>query len=275
MKLPILLGLWGSAFCATLSHYYKEARPHFSTVFFFKIMDNFIQERDDDLIKVHPIDPAAIPNYLLGLRDRLPASCAESMHKTPEIKLMDAGMSNNLATYPLFRPGRNVDIIVCFDSSAEIQTANWLSMTEGYTKQRGLKGWPVGIGWPRENDPHPEEELSTSQASSPDDALDKLEQAQADDPIVGKDKKRAGGLGTLTIWVGTKEEKTIDHEPPPSRAVEDEWELMRPDAGFTVAYFPLIPNNKVPGVDPETSHYLSTWNFEVCPHRTKHSFSLY
>lgn len=34
-----------------------------------------------------------------------------------------------------------------------------------------------------------------------------------------------------------------------------------------MAYLPLIAHPAVPGVDPDTSAYLSTWNFEVmCPH---------
>ena len=61
-------------------------------------------------------------------------------------------MSNNLPLYPLLRSDRNVDIIVCFDASAEIIQENWLSVAEGYARQRGVRGWPVGAGWPRVKD---------------------------------------------------------------------------------------------------------------------------
>src|SRR5262249_36299233 len=27
LRIPMLMGVWGSAFCATLAHYYKEVRP--------------------------------------------------------------------------------------------------------------------------------------------------------------------------------------------------------------------------------------------------------
>ena len=61
-------------------------------------------------------------------------------------------MSNNLPIYPLLRKDRNVDIIVCFDASADIKQENWLSVVESYAKQRGVRGWPVGAGWPRAKD---------------------------------------------------------------------------------------------------------------------------
>lgn len=185
-------------------------------------------------------------------------------------------MSNNLACYPLLRKGRNVDILIAFDSSAEIQTYNWIGNAEGYAKQKKITGWPVSIGWPRESDSHPEEQLDNAQATSAEDAKERLQQAQEADKATKaiqnmqnnmEDKKNSAGtkgLGHCTVWVGSKQEKTTEDSPPPSKAVEDEWELMRPDAGITVVYFPLIPNEKVPGVDPETSSYLSTWNFEVC-----------
>ena len=182
-------------------------------------------------------------------------------------------MSNNLACYPLLRRGRSVDILIAFDSSAEIQTCNWIGNSEGYAKQKKIIGWPVSIGWPRETDSHPEELLANAQATSVGDAKQRLEEAKESDKANKRihqihERKDSGctkGLGYCTVWVGNKQEKITDEEPPPSKAVEDEWELMKPDAGITVVYFPLIPNKKVPSVDPETSNYLSTWNFEVCP----------
>jgi len=160
------------------------------------------------------------------------------------------------------------------------------SNAEGYAKQKKITGWPVSIGWPRETDSHPEDQLHHAQATSEEDAKERLEQAQKADratkaiqDMQGKieDKKSATGpkgLGHCTVWVGTKQEKTTEDSPPPSKAVEDDWDLMRPDAGITVVYFPLIPNEKVPGVDPETSSYLSTWNFEWTPKQVDDTIAL-
>lgn len=287
LKLPLLLGIFGSAFCASLSHYYEEIRPFLVNIGWgLQTVDSLITERKESLKTVHPFDPAAIPNYVKGLGDVLPPTCPESLHEADTIQLMDAGMSNNLACYPLLRRGRDVDILIAFDSSAEIQTYNWIGNAEGYAKQKKVIGWPVQIGWPKATDSHPEEQLDNAMATSTDDAQERLESAKEADKATKdiqsmaqgmQDKKDAAGtkgLGYCTIWVGSKEQRDSDEEPPPSKAVEDEWELTKPEAGITVAYFPLIPNEKVPGVDPESSAYLSTWNFEWAPEQVEATVAL-
>ena len=94
------------------------------------------------------MDPAVIPNFALGLRDQLPAACPESIHHATHLQLMDAGMANNLPIYPLLRPGRDVDVIIAFDASADVKGDNWIKVTDGYARQRNIKGWPMGAGWP-------------------------------------------------------------------------------------------------------------------------------
>jgi phospholipase A2 len=234
-------------------------------------IDAMIAERDDDLIKVHPIDPAAIPNFAIGMEDRLPASCPESIFTSSHLQLMDAGMSNNLPIYPLLRPGRDVDILIAFDASADVKTDNWLSVADGYARQRGIKGWPIGVGWPKEDQPHEEvvAELEEAQATNEKDALQKVAHAARDDATEHTKKVQAGepgDLGYCNVWVGTTEERSSDTEPPPSKRVEDNWELMQhANAGIAVIYFPFLANPKAEGVDPMTSDFLSTWNFVYTP----------
>lgn len=149
-------------------------------------------------------------------------------------------MSNNLACYPLLRPGRNIDILIAFDSSAEIQTANWIGYAEGYAKQRKIQGWPVAIGWPNGDNKQSQQELEDAQAHSAKEAQQKLEEAQREASEVENEKplsqrkeeqKKKNALGYCTVWVGSKEERDSGDEPPPSKAVEDDWELMNPNAG--------------------------------------------
>jgi phospholipase A2 len=262
------MGIWGSAFCATLSHYYREIRPVMKGLAGFGGIDQMIAERDDDLIKVHPIDPAAIPNFALGMEDRLPASCPDSIFKSSHLQLMDAGMSNNLPIYPLLRPGRNVDILIAFDASADVKTDNWLSVADGYARQRGIKGWPIGAGWPQED--HSQEEvaaeLDEAQVTTKEEAVDKVAEAARDDAADRPKRTNHGDLGYCNVWVGTTEERSSDSEPPPSKRVEDDWELMRDsNAGIAVIYFPFLANPNVDGVDPKTSDFMSTWNFIYTP----------
>lgn len=70
-------------------------------------------------------------------------------------------------------------------------------------------------------------------------------------------------MGYCTVWVGTTQEREhTDMETAPStKAAAEDWQLMEPDAGITVVYFPFLSNPKVENVDPVTSPYMSTWNF--------------
>lgn len=91
IRVPLLMGIWGSAFCATLSHYYKEIRPIVKGLTGFGAIDNLVVEKDADLTKLHPIDPASIPNFAAGLKDMLPSTCPQSIHDSTHLQLMDAG----------------------------------------------------------------------------------------------------------------------------------------------------------------------------------------
>jgi phospholipase A2 len=299
----LLLGIWGSAFCATLSHYYKEVRPALAGMVGFGGLNELLEEKNEDLIKIHPIDPATVPNFAYGLQDKLPPTCPASVFQNNHLQLMDAGMSNNLPIYPLLRPGRDVDILVAFDASADIQKENWLSVVDGYAKQRGIKGWPVGAGWPRDSSKPREnvEILQEAQASSSQEAAMKVAEAREDDRTTATTTATAGGgvggdggggnnrgesgespttgdrpdsvstLGACNVWVGSKAERSSDEEPPPSKRLawddsdDSTFHLTDPEAGITVIYFPLLPNPAVEGVDPDKSDYMSTWNFIYTP----------
>ena len=201
---------------------------------------------------------------------------------------MDAGMSNNLPIYPLLRPGRNIDIIVAFDASADTKTDNWLSVADGYARQRGIKGWPVGVGWPRATDSSEaiRKQLDDAQVDTAADADAKLAQAQKEQaahhtnsPQPSDSESHAAhaqheqshpedpASGDGTNCVGTPEERSSE-PPPPSKALTNDtaWKLMEPHAGLAVVYLPFLANpDKVEGADPAKSDYMSTWNFVYTP----------
>jgi cytosolic phospholipase A2 len=291
IRIPLLLGIWGSAFCATLSHYYKEIKPALIGVAGFGGLDNLLAQRNEDLVKIHPIDPATIPNFVYGMEDQLPSSCPGSIFKTDHIQLMDAGMSNNLPIYPLLRPGRNVDILVAFDASADIKKENWLSVVDGYARQRGIKGWPIGAGWPKASSRPAQtaQALDEAQPTTAQEAASKVAEARESQRQTSSATSEAvtqgtptdpssPDLGYCTVWVGSTSERITSTEPPPSKRLdctnadassfpESSFHLLSsPTAGLTLIYFPLLPNeSKVPGVDPDTSEYMSTWNSIYTP----------
>lgn len=288
IRVPLLLGVFGSAFCATLKHYYHEIQPVVRSITGLSAVDEVISDKSDDLSKVHPIDPASIPNFAYQMHGKLPKTTPTRIYEDAYIQLMDAGMSNNLPIYPLLRPGRDVDILVTFDASADVKTDNWLSVADGYARQRGVKGWPVGIGWPKpeESTKNAAKELEAAQAKTTREAEKKVREAKLDQKTLqkeahekGHDSKsstdvskfgagdeQAGDLGHCTVWVGTTQERSSEPRPP-SKIVgsPDAWKLMEPDAGITVVYLPFLANEKVPDVSPGTSDFLSTWNFVYTP----------
>ncbi|KAL8682449.1 MAG: hypothetical protein Q9186_001492 [Xanthomendoza sp. 1 TL-2023] len=283
LRIPFMLGIWGSAFCATLSHYYKEIRPVVKNLVGFGGIDDLLEERNDELVKVHPIEPAAIPNCFLGLENQLPPTAPKSIFTADHLELADAGMSNNLPIYPLLRPGRDVDILIAFDASADIRDENWLSVADGYARQRGIKGWPLGAGWPKKTMPHDKTtaEIDIAEAASPQEAAGKIADARESKreasispsvkPAEHENDENATDNGDLTycnVWVGTTLERTSASEAPPSKQLNDpsqEWQLMSPNAGIAVIYFPFLSNPAVEGVDPNTSEFMSTWNFIYTP----------
>lgn len=286
IRIPLMMGIWGSAFCATLSHYYKEIKPALLGLAGFGGLDNLLAQRNDDLAKIHPIDPATIPNFVYGMEDQLPSSCPASIFKTDHFQLMDAGMSNNLPIYPLLRPGRDVDILIAFDASADIKQENWLSVVDGYARQRGISGWPIGAGWPKASTQPTEaaQTLEAAQATTAQDAATKAAEARETQRQTSNATAEAvaqssttepssSDLGYCTVWIGTKTERLTSTEPPPSKRLdprapssETSFHLMSPSAGLTLIYFPFLPNeSQVPGVDPDTSDFMSTWNFIYTP----------
>lgn len=54
LRMPILMGIFGSAFCATLSHYYREIRPLIRSLTGFGAIDGMVFGYSEDLEKVHP-----------------------------------------------------------------------------------------------------------------------------------------------------------------------------------------------------------------------------
>ncbi|KJR81803.1 phospholipase A2 [Sporothrix schenckii 1099-18] len=332
VRTPLMLGIFGSAFCATLSHYYKEIRPIVQSISGMSGLDEMIWGRNDDLSKVHPIEPATLPNPVYGMHpSQLPVTVPPGLFARKHIQLMDAGMSNNLPLYPFLRPGRGVEVVVVFDASADIRKDNWLCVADGYARRRGIKGWPVGVGWPPADDP-PEktaQQLKDAGASAEATPDDKIEQAKADQAAhqrqnetgstttTTKKDKRMGGaigkqgsreaenakaaakeLGYCTVWVGSTAEKVstaqeaaeteaaqsgdkedkkgtkqVEMAPPIDESTQ--WRLTAPDAGLTLVYLPYLANEaKVPGVDPATSDFMSTWNFVYQPEEVDKAVAL-
>ncbi|KAG2204450.1 hypothetical protein INT47_005241 [Mucor saturninus] len=242
-SLGILMGMFGSAFVASLAHFYQEIRLLLPTSAVQKA-DEMINSYQSSVSTIHPISPACFPNpfYKMATRvqtkderqDKEEILRSESLVESEQIGLMDAGMDNNIPFYPLLRKGRDVDIIISLDLSADIQETPFFDRAEGYAKRRGINGWPAGAGWPKKE---PGEEQSP------------------DEKVKSKSKY---ALNTCTVFESSSSETTPDNNDTASTKTTYP-ENTNP---ITVVYFPLIVNeNYDPEFDPQSAEFCSTWNF--------------
>lgn len=149
--------MFGSAFAASLVHFYQEIKSFLPRGSLGKI-DEAILHYEASMSSYHPISPSSFANPFykipdsFKLKDGKEVQRSKAVVDSKELYLMDAGMDNNIPFYPLLREGRNVDVILAMDLSADIQTATHFDRAESYVKRRGIEGWPVGAGWPKDHD---------------------------------------------------------------------------------------------------------------------------
>ncbi|KAG2219995.1 hypothetical protein INT45_001894 [Circinella minor] len=221
--LAIMMGVFGSAFTASLAHFYKEIRS-FMPAKALEKADEVIVQFKDTMSGYYPISPADFPNPFYRLPTRRshahdPIDEKEEevdlLVNSPNLALADAGLDNNIPFYPLLRQGRDTDVILAIDLSADIQTSTHFDRAEGYVQRRGIDGWPKGAGWPK--------------------------------------NEKETTLGTCTVFPSEAyyEERHDNHYHQDTN--------KKP---VTVIYFPLINNpNYDATFDPQTAEFCSTWNF--------------
>ncbi|KAJ1917635.1 hypothetical protein H4219_003097 [Mycoemilia scoparia] len=186
-----IMGTVGSAFCASVRSMIEEIFPSLPG-FTKNFLRDMLTKYDQDVSIMHPIPPYTIfspfyqwsqseedqearssspslKNKVLnnilgnssdnqtknksikeGSKDNdIPESTLES---DPLLSLMDAGITNNIPFAPLLREDRNVDVIICLDSSADIDDTAWFERAELWAQQHNIKRWPWGIRpWSKKN----------------------------------------------------------------------------------------------------------------------------
>lgn len=243
-SLGILMGMFGSAFVASLAHFYQEIRMLLPASAIQKA-DEMINSYQSSVSTIHPISPASFPNPFYKMdtrvqtkdetRDKEEILRSDTLVESEQIGLMDAGMDNNIPFYPLLRKGRDVDIIISLDLSADIQETPFFDRAEGYAKRRGINGWPAGAGWPKKE---------------PGETQSQNEKVQS---------KSKYALNTCTVFESSSSETTPDDQNDTASTKTTYPENTNP---ITLVYFPLIVNeNYDPEFDPQSAEFCSTWNF--------------
>ncbi|KAG8892343.1 hypothetical protein FRB99_002794, partial [Tulasnella sp. 403] len=275
ISFTILAGIYASAFCASLQHYYQEVKPLLSQLpaVVYNWITDIVNEREDSFDVMHPVplDQARgallIPNFVRGLQGHLREGSPEGVEEPATIGLMDAGAELNIPYYPLLR--RNVDCIIALDASADSQDL-WFTKAEAYAIRKGLRQWPKGAKWPKEILTHGH--VRASETSIPPTATAKL--AEAAETEVAEQAEResdrnekvlpdvtsvdTGPPPSTYVWIGSS--KTDHGTSSTPIDVFDEEALASRD-GIGIVYMPILPNDKaVPGIDP---YDISTWKFEM------------
>lgn len=279
---------FGSAFTATLAHIYQEFRSLLPASALQKA-DSIIKQYDQSVTTIHPISPASFPNPFYKISPTPPEATpanvrSESIIHSPNLCLMDAGMDNNIPFYPLLRRGRSVDVIITFDLSADIQTAPHFERAEGWAKRRGVLGWPIGAGWPKENiknateqqdggteniDMEEDKQVHGTKVVNETDELKEMKQDQKDAmaELQGKKKRAKYGLDHCTVFGSSASETTMEGKGKNEADDNSGTTVYRDDINpITVVYFPLIGNDRYdPDYDPQENDITTTWNFVYSP----------
>ncbi|BGP42682.1 hypothetical protein JCM10449v2_006694 [Rhodotorula kratochvilovae] len=142
LGIPVLSGIYASAFSASLFSYFLEIRPLLASLPFFGTIDDFVKSNAFKLDIIHPLPPAELPNFLYNLRS-LPSSVPASLPAQRTLGFADAGINLNLPYLPLLR--RSADVILALDASADSQEV-WFSRAAEYARQYDAEGttrWPA------------------------------------------------------------------------------------------------------------------------------------
>ncbi|GAA6010939.1 hypothetical protein JCM10207_004001 [Rhodosporidiobolus poonsookiae] len=199
LGLPVLSGIYASAFCATLFAYFREVQPMLARLPLFNRFNEFVTSNAHHLDSIHPFPPAELPNFLYRLPSwSLPPSIPESLTALPTLGVADAGMELNLPYVPLLR--RQADVVIALDASADSQD-RWFKRAEALAREyearalgagRGGEGGPAkeetASRWPRVD----VESLFPSSPAAAEveagDAASKVDEAKSQE-------LRAGGAG--------------------------------------------------------------------------------
>ncbi|KAI9295051.1 FabD/lysophospholipase-like protein [Neoconidiobolus thromboides FSU 785] len=150
------LGLFGSAFCATIAHIFDEINgnlPQSINQWYNDMLEDYYEE----MLKIHPINPISFYNPFYKTKAKGSKSIDDekmaSLVKQEQLSFMDAGMDNNLPFYPLLTNARDVDVIIAVDASDDVKNTSWLNKASDYAKKINNQRWPVGFDpWQQEED---------------------------------------------------------------------------------------------------------------------------
>ncbi|KAJ2439431.1 hypothetical protein GGF42_007953 [Coemansia sp. RSA 2424] len=253
-----ILGTVASAFCASVDAMATEVYLAVPERLRSAVMDPLMDRYERDAAVSHLIPPYTLFNPFYRTEDK--RSSAEHEHEpeitelesAPHLSLMDAGLENNLPFASLLRAERGVDMILCLDSSANIDIMPWFARAERWASDHGVRRWPWGAR-PWASAPlrptKAEAEMSSSALGFTKQAAEQVERRIKEDNVrcvvfdspVAPTPAAARQRPAIATATATA-------EPPP----------------ISVVYLPLMSNQafRKPDFDPQTADFCTTFNHQ-------------
>ncbi|KAJ1660210.1 hypothetical protein IWQ61_000826 [Dispira simplex] len=320
----LYLGMFGSAFCATIAHMVDEVKATLATPI-NQYLESLVKDFQLMVTTTHPIAPSCFHNpfyYPSPAQDSLSHTADDvtttatvsntspsddiptTLFSSESLCLMDAGMHNNIPFYPLLRPERQVDVILIFDASSDIDQTPWFARAEQYAKNKGITRWPWGASpWPccnlsHSNQQTPNENSSVEHCNSSDTTRSTLPVDPHTDTLHQLTEKPNPFASGHRCAIFTRPHPTPPDDAPhfseegapesdfSSRGITSETtkdaELANNPSStvnqppISLVYYPLLanPDYEVVDFDPATATFCSTYNFSYTQEQVQHLASL-
>ncbi|KAJ2678374.1 hypothetical protein GGI25_002359 [Coemansia spiralis] len=257
-----IMGTVASAFCASVKAMVMEVYMNIPTPL-RPAVDPLLDWFDHDTEISHLVPPYTLYNPFFRKDPTVPekdGSLAE-LESERLLSLMDAGLENNLPFAPLLRKERQVDVIICLDSSANIDIMPWFARAEAWASIHGIERWPWGAR-PWAADPlrpsKAEVELSRSMLSSTKQASKNVESRFKDGNVRCVVFNKALAPSPLRSHSSSSSSSLAASAPMPSSP-------SSPSAAqppLTLLYLPLLGNKEFrdSSFDPGTADFCATFN---------------
>ncbi len=142
LSLGYFFGIFGSAYAVSLQdiiHFSGENIASIKNMIplsLYQILADSIKKLLGSSYHGARFLPSTLPNFTYHLSH-------SPLSSQRYLTLVDAGIDFNLPIPPLLRPGRNIDLIIIFDSSSEIDTYPALPLAQQYALRKNLSFPPI------------------------------------------------------------------------------------------------------------------------------------
>lgn len=233
--LTLLLGLSTSAPAGPLSSYLSTMSRNLRIGFLGNAVHSLTRAvsklwgkgATEEFENHHPLHACNEHNFLYHFSPVEPGQVRPpGLENSPRIHLIDSGLHNNLPTYVLLHPKREVDVIISMDASSDVMKDSFQKRIDQIGSRRGLK-------FTKRHDVKPREEVN-----DPDRFRGLYSQIYDGIPCARP--------STVVDAYG----REVKNPPAPV--------CNRP---CTMVYLPLLPNERpVPGYDPSTASFSGSYN---------------